>query len=96
MSDYLIIDREEAELLLTAFNKWWIPKIKTDPKPDVMKYDKMAKSLRYFLENEDGRYNYGKSFGVCASCGLKTVLVKDVGLCGPCCFGEANTANGEW
>jgi len=38
----------------------------------------------------------GKIFGVCGSCGAKTVLVQDVGLCGPCCFGEADTANGEW
>ena len=38
----------------------------------------------------------GKRYGECASCGNKTVLVAEVGLCGPCCFGEADTANGEW
>lgn len=38
----------------------------------------------------------GKSYGVCESCEQKTVLVKEVGLCGPCCFGEADTANGNW
>lgn len=37
-----------------------------------------------------------KSFGECDSCGFETVLVKDVGLCGPCCFGEADTINGNW
>lgn len=38
----------------------------------------------------------GKIFGECESCEEKTVLVEEVGLCGPCCFGEAATANGEW
>lgn len=38
----------------------------------------------------------GKTFGECDSCGTKTVLVAEVGLCGPCCFGEADTLNGNW
>ncbi len=38
----------------------------------------------------------GKMFGECESCGFKTVLVAEVGLCGPCCFGEADTLNGNW
>lgn len=38
----------------------------------------------------------GKCFGECESCGQETVLVKLVGLCGPCCFGEADTINGNW
>lgn len=38
----------------------------------------------------------GKYFGECESCGLKTVLVEEVDLCGPCCWGEADTANGNW
>lgn len=38
----------------------------------------------------------GKIFGECESCGSKTVLVEEVGLCGPCCFGESETANGNW
>lgn len=38
----------------------------------------------------------GKVFGACASCGLETALVEEVGLCGPCCFGEAETAYGNW
>lgn len=38
----------------------------------------------------------GKIFGECESCGMHTVLVKEVGLCGPCCFGEADTINGNW
>lgn len=38
----------------------------------------------------------GKTFGECESCGTKTVLVAEVGLCGPCCFGEADTINGNW
>lgn len=37
-----------------------------------------------------------KCFGKCASCGYKTCLVEEVYLCGPCCFGEAATANGNW
>ena len=38
----------------------------------------------------------GKCFGTCDSCDQETVLVEGIGLCGPCCFGEADTANGEW
>lgn len=38
----------------------------------------------------------GKCYGECESCGEKTVLVKEVGLCGPCCFGEADTIMGNW
>jgi len=38
----------------------------------------------------------GKCLGECQSCGLETVLVEAVGLCGPCCFGEADTINGNW
>ncbi len=38
----------------------------------------------------------GKIYGECESCGMKTVLVKEVSLCGPCCFGEADTINGNW
>ena len=38
----------------------------------------------------------GKTYGRCESCDNKTVLVKEVMLCGPCCFGEADTANGNW
>jgi hypothetical protein len=38
----------------------------------------------------------GKSMGICDSCGQDTVLVKEVGLCGPCCFGEAETIMGNW
>lgn len=38
----------------------------------------------------------GKCFGECESCGFETVLVAEVGLCGPCCFGEADTINGNW
>lgn len=38
----------------------------------------------------------GKMFGECESCGEETCLVEEVGLCGPCCFGEAETANGNW
>jgi hypothetical protein len=38
----------------------------------------------------------GKCFGKCESCEQETVLVKEAGLCGPCCFGEAETVNGNW
>lgn len=37
-----------------------------------------------------------KSFGECECCGMDTVLVAEVGLCGPCCFGEADTINGNF
>lgn len=38
----------------------------------------------------------GKSWGNCGSCDTETALVKEVGLCGPCCFGESETAYGNW
>lgn len=38
----------------------------------------------------------GKMWGECESCEEKTVLVKENGLCGPCCFGEAETYNGNF
>ena len=38
----------------------------------------------------------GKIQGKCESCGQDTILVEEVGLCGPCCFGEADTINGNW
>lgn len=31
----------------------------------------------------------------CSTCGAKPV-VKETGLCGPCTFGEAETAGGNW
>ncbi len=38
----------------------------------------------------------GKCFGRCEVCGMETVLIEEVGLCGPCCFGEADTVMGNW
>lgn len=38
----------------------------------------------------------GKIWGECESCGMETCLVEEVGLCGPCCFGEAETFAGNW
>lgn len=35
-------------------------------------------------------------WGTCDSCENEDVLVPEVGLCGPCCFGEAATAGGNW
>lgn len=37
-----------------------------------------------------------KCWDECDCCGQTTVLVKEVMLCGPCCFGEAETYNGNW
>lgn len=38
----------------------------------------------------------GKIYGKCESCSNETVLVEQVMLCGPCCFGEAETCSGNW
>ena len=38
----------------------------------------------------------GKVWGKCDSCDDKTVLVEEAHLCGPCCFGEAETYNGNF
>ena len=37
-----------------------------------------------------------KCLGKCECCGMSTVLVEDIGMCGPCTFGEADTINGNW
>lgn len=36
-----------------------------------------------------------KEWGICASCGQEQPLT-EVGMCGPCTFGEADTINGNW
>lgn len=46
--------------------------------------------------NRDKAKEKGKSYGECEVCGSHTVLVEDLDLCGPCCFGEADTINGNW
>ena len=62
----------------------------------------MAKVKTANLENQIKRVEKkrakepGKTFGECESCGMDTVLVEEVGLCGPCCFGEADTIMGNW
>jgi len=33
--------------------------------------------------------------GKCSNCGQSPV-VPGIGLCGPCCFGEADTVDGDW
>ena len=38
----------------------------------------------------------GKMWGRCESCNNLTCLQVDVGLCGPCCWGESETAYGNW
>ena len=38
----------------------------------------------------------GKMWGRCESCEQLTCLQADVGLCGPCCWGESDTAYGNW
>lgn len=56
--------------------------------------EELEKELRQ-IDLERSKEN-GKCFGECESCGQETCLVKDVMLCGPCCFGEAETLNGNW
>lgn len=38
----------------------------------------------------------GKTWGVCDSCQYETVLAKEIGMCGPCIFGESETYNGNF
>lgn len=41
-------------------------------------------------------FNGAKNWRVaCENCGQKPT-VHPTGLCGPCCFGEAETAGGNW
>lgn len=42
------------------------------------------------------RYNGDPDWsGKCEVCGASPV-VSGIGLCGPCCFGEADTVGGNW
>lgn len=41
---------------------------------------------------EDGDKDYATKCEVCEA----TPTVHPTGLCGPCCFGEADTINGNW
>jgi hypothetical protein len=42
--------------------------------------------------SEVGRPDWG---GTCESCGASPI-VPETGMCGPCTFGEASTAGGNW
>lgn len=59
---------------------------------NIKKLEEIQKKndIKIASEDED------KEFGECKSCGFETVLVAEIGLCGPCCFGEADTINGNW
>ncbi len=35
-------------------------------------------------------------WATCSSCGNHDKLIPEVGMCGPCTFGEAETAGGNW
>ena len=41
-------------------------------------------------------FDDNKEWGECIVCGMETFLVADLGMCGPCTFGEADTINGNW
>lgn len=64
----------------------------------MMQKGKTPKQIQKEIDAQAGQKSKakGKCFGECESCGQKTVLVEVVGLCGPCCFGEADTFNGNW
>jgi len=59
---------------------------------------KKCKACRQKKQNHREKTNLddAKEWGTCESCGTETFLVGEVGLCGPCCFGEADTINGNW
>lgn len=58
---------------------------------NIKKLEKEIKKVKKERAKEPG-----KVMGDCESCGSFTVLVEEVGLCGPCCFGEADTIMGNW
>lgn len=56
----------------------------------------MSKHKRKQAENQDDEARASrKNFDVACQCGQKPT-VGDTGLCGPCCFGEAETVGGNW
>ncbi len=59
-------------------------------------FEKCAGAHGHLSDCEKKELEAGKCFGECECCGMETILVEVVGLCGPCCWGEAETINGNW
>ena len=55
-----------------------------------------AVELECEAESKKNAKKKNRMFGECESCGQMECLVAEVGLCGPCCFGESATAFGRW
>jgi len=53
---------------------------------------KKGKQKEKSVPLKDGDKNWKAS---CENCGQKPT-VHPTGLCGPCCFGESETADGNW
>jgi hypothetical protein len=55
-------------------------------------HDKWKAEARQRVKDDPSK----KTWGECEVCGDETALVKTVELCGPCCFGESDTAYGNF
>lgn len=60
------------------------------PSPKALHNLKTDEALERPLQDGDADWLHG-----CDNCGEKPT-VHPTGLCGPCCFGEASTINGNW
>lgn len=57
--------------------------------------EKRKREKRELERQDNGMANKDKQWGKCESCGQEQPLT-EVGMCGPCTFGEADTVNGNW
>lgn len=70
-----------------------MPKTPEPPESEQQKRERLMKSARdQGLPQESLLPDYTRA---CEACGAKPI-VPATGLCGPCSFGEADTANGNW
>lgn len=60
------------------------------------KLSKLEQEQKAFLKKKQLAAPEKFEMGECEVCGMNTLLVPEVCLCGPCCFGEADTLNGNW
>jgi hypothetical protein len=66
--------------------------------PDELDKGRSIQSIEHaiMLAEQARAKDPGKKLGQCIVCGNATVLVEETDMCGPCTFGEAETAYGNW
>ena len=85
-------------LVYNGFGGWrlWTADDADDPTVVAVPYLLAAEHERLMAERDAEDEAFEKDYSsVCEVCGANPV-VRATGLCGPCTFGEADTADGNW